>query len=258
MHEINLNADMAESWGAYTIGNDEALAPIVRTASLACGFHGGDWNTMHATCELAKRTGLSIGAHPAFNDVWGFGRRPIRMSEAEIERMVAYQIGALQGIAATAGIAVTHLKAHGALSNMAAVEISYARAIGRAIAAVDRRIIYMAQAATEMVRAAEELGLRFAREGFADRQYEDDLTLSPRSIPGTVIREPHLAAEQAVRMATKSEVVTRAGKTVKLEVDTICIHGDEPTAVPVAQAVRLALEGASVKVVSLPELSRFK
>jgi UPF0271 protein len=258
MNEINLNADMAEGWGAYQIGNDDALAPIVRSASLACGFHGGDWNTMYRMCEVARRTGLSIGAHPAFNDVWGFGRRAMRMSEAEIERMVAYQIGALQAVAGLAGMTVTHLKPHGALSNMAAVEIGYARAIGKAIAACDKRMIYVAQAATEMERAAKELGLPLAREGFADRQYEENLTLSPRSTPGAVIHEPRLAAEQAVRMATRGEVVARTGKVAKVEVDTICIHGDEPTAVAVGTAVRQSLEAAGVKVLPLPELAHLK
>lgn len=256
MTEINLNADMAESWGAYQIGNDEALSSIVRTASLACGFHGGDWNTMYRMCQVAKDTGMSIGAHPAFNDVWGFGRRAMRLPEDEVERMVAYQIGALQAVAGMVGMTVTHLKAHGALSNMAAVEIGYARAIGRAIKACDSRMIYVAQAATQMEVAARELGTRLAREGFADRQYEDDLTLSPRSIAGTVIRDPQAAAEQAIRMATKSEVVTRQGNVKRLEVDTICIHGDEPSAVEVGRAVRDGLEAAGVKVVPLPELTR--
>ncbi len=252
---INLNADMAEGWGIYDVGDDAALVRIVKSANVACGFHGGDWNTMHRLCLAAKEAGCSIGAHPGFNDLHGFGRRPIRMSADEIERMVAYQIGALQAIAsAYAGLQVTHLKAHGALSNMAQVEPDVARALGRAILAVDRRLIYVAQAGTEMERAAADLGLAMAREGFADRQYEDDLQLASRKIPGTVYRDPAQAAAQALMITTERRVITRSGRSVPLEADTICIHGDEPTGVAVAQAVRRELEQAGVEIVTLPEL----
>ena len=254
-HEINLNADMAEGWGAFDIGNDTALVKIVRSANVACGFHGGDWNTMHRLCEAAKQSGCSIGAHPGFNDLWGFGRRPIRMGAGDVERMIAYQIGALQAIAAYSGLKVTHLKVHGALSNMAATEPDYALAIGRAIKVVDRSIIYVAQAATEMERAALALGLKLAREGFADRQYEDDLTLASRAIAGTVYREPAKAAEQALRLVTEKRVIARSGKSIPLEVDTICIHGDEPTGVAVAEAVTSALNGAGVRILPLPEMT---
>lgn len=252
--QINLNADMAEGFGVFDIGNDAALVKIVRSANVACGFHGGDWNTMHRLCEAAKASGCSIGAHPGFNDLWGFGRRVIRMAAGDVERMVAYQIGALQAIATYSGLKVTHMKVHGALSNMAATDREYALAIGRAVKVVDASIIYVAQAATEMERAALTLGCRLAREGFADRQYEDNLTLASRSIPGTVIKDPKVAAEQALRMARDREVVARSGKVVKLEVETICIHGDEPTGVAVATAARAALEAAGIRIVTIPEM----
>ncbi len=251
---INLNADMAEGWGVYDIGDDMAMVRIVRSANVACGFHGGDWNTMHRLCMAAKEAGCSIGAHPGFNDLHGFGRRPITMPAAEIERMTAYQIGALAGIAAYAGLKVTHLKPHGALSNLAATDREIALAVGRAIKTVDPSIVYVAQAATEMERAAETLDLRMAREGFADRQYEDDLTLASRAIPGTVYRDPKQAAAQALMIATERCVVTRSGNTVPLEVETICIHGDEPTGVAVARAVRAGLEAAGVEIATIPEL----
>lgn len=251
---INLNADMAEGWGVYDIGDDMAMVRIVKSANVACGFHGGDWNTMHRLCMAAKEAGCSVGAHPGFNDLHGFGRRPIRMPPAEIERMTAYQIGALAGIAAYAGLKVTHLKPHGALSNMAATEPDIALAVGRAIKTVDPSIVFVAQAATEMERAATALGLPMAREGFADRQYEDDLQLASRAIPGTVYRDPALAAAQAVMIATEHRVVTRSGKTVPIEIETICIHGDEPTGVAVAKAVRARLEVAGVEIVTVPEL----
>jgi UPF0271 protein len=253
---INLNADVAEGWGAYDIGNDAELVKIIRSANVACGFHGGDWNTMHRFCLLAKEHGISVGAHPGFNDLWGFGRRQIKMKANDLEYMVAYQIGALQAIAAYAGLKVTHVKAHGALSNMAVEDESYALAIGRAIKAVDPAIIYLAQAATELEKAALKLGLPLAREGFADREYEDNLTLVSRAVPGAVIRDPRVAAAQALRMARDGDVVSRHGKVLKLEVDTICIHGDEPTAVAVGQAVKETIEINGIRIVPLPEVAR--
>jgi UPF0271 protein len=251
---INLNADIAEGWGAYDIGDDSALMKIIKSASVACGFHGGDHNTMHRICMLAKAEGVSIGAHPGFNDLWGFGRRQIRMSATDLEYMTAYQIGALQAIACYAGLKVTHLKAHGALSNMAAVEEGYAMALGRAIRTVDRDLIYVALAGSEMERAAQKLGLRVAREGFADRQYEADGNLASRSIPGTVYKDPKAALDQCLRMIESGEVMSRQGTKVKVAVDTICVHGDEPTEVMVAAEVRKGLDAAGVKVVTLPEM----
>src|SRR6516164_2687566 len=190
MATINLNADIAEGWGAYDIGNDAELMRVIKSASVACGFHAGDANTMHRLCMLAKDLGVSVGAHPGFNDLWGFGRRRIQMKPQDLELMVAYQIGALQAMAAYAGLKVTHLKAHGALNNMAAEDAAYAMAIGRAIQAVDRNIIYVALYGTEMQKAAEKLGLPMALEGFPDRRYADDGNLAARAIPGSVLKDP--------------------------------------------------------------------
>ena len=196
--QINLNADIAEGWGAYDIGNDAALMKIIESASVACGFHAGDPNTMHRLCMLAKEEGVSIGVHPGFNDLWGFGRRRIQMKPSDLELMVAYQIGALQAMACYANLKVTHLKPHGALNNMAAEDADYAMAIGRAIKTVDKDIIYVALYGSQMVKAAERLGLRVAREGFADRKYDDEGNLASRAIPGTVIRDPRVASEHVV------------------------------------------------------------
>lgn len=251
---INLNADMAEGYGAYDIGNDAALISIVRSASVACGFHGGDWMTMHRVCELAKANGTSIGAHPGFNDLWGFGRRQIKMAPAEVELMVAYQIGALQAVAAISGMNVTHVKVHGALNNMASADKSLALALGRAVKAVDPRLIFVVIAATEMEEAGNELGLVVAREGYADRQYEENLHLVSRQVAGAVITDPQAAAEQTLRIVAEGRVVARGGKVLPLEVDTICLHGDEPNAVAVAQAVTARLKGAGVEIVPLPEM----
>src|SRR5262245_21770894 len=251
---INLNGDIAEGWGAYDIGNDAELMTIIKSASVACGFHAGDPNTMHRLCMLAKENGVSIGVHPGFNDLWGFGRRRIQMKTADLEYMVAYQIGALQGIAAYAGLKVTHLKAHGALNNMAAEDEGYAMAIGRAIKAVDRRIIYVALSGSMMEKAARALGLPLACEGFPYRRYDDQGNLASRTIPGSVLKDPKEATVQALRMAQEGAVVSINGKRVKVKTDTMCVHGDEPTGVAIAAAIRAGLEGAGIAVVPLPEM----
>ena len=254
MATINLNADIAEGWGAYDIGNDAELMRVIKSASVACGFHAGDANTMHRLCMLAKDLGVSVGAHPGFNDLWGFGRRRIQMKPQDLELMVAYQIGALQAVAAYAGLKVTHLKAHGALNNMAAEDAAYAMAIGRAIKAVDRNIIYVALYGTEMQKAAEKLGLPMALEGFPDRRYADDGNLASRAIPGSVLKDPKAAAEQALRMVRDGEIIALNGKRIKVKLHTLCVHGDEATGVAVARAIRQALEAADVSVVPLTDM----
>ena len=251
---INLNADMGEGFGAYTIGNDDALLKIVRSANVACGFHGGDPNIMHRMVTRAREEGVSIGAHPGFNDLWGFGRRRIDMNLGDLEYAIAYQIGALQAIASYAGVTVTHLKPHGALNNMAAEEIDIAMAIGRAIKTVDSTMIYVALAGSKMEQAAEQLGLPLAREGFADRLYDDDGNLTSRKLEGAVIKDPAVATEHVIRMARDGEIISRNGKSLSRKIETICVHGDEPTAVAIAQAVRDGLQEAGIDVVPLTEM----
>ncbi|MSO85327.1 MAG: 5-oxoprolinase subunit PxpA [Rhodospirillales bacterium] len=252
---INLNADMGEGFGAWDMGNDEALLGIVTSANVACGFHAGDPTVMHGLVTRAKKRGVSVGAHPGFNDIWGFGRRRIDMKPADLEYMIAYQIGALQGIAAYAGTRVTHVKPHGALYNMASENEDYALAIGRGIKTVDPKLIYVLLSGSVMEKAAEKLGLTYAREGFVDRLYEDDGNLTSRKIEGAVIRDPKLAAERVVRMVLDGELTSRQGKKIKCRVDSLCVHGDEPTAVAVATAARDALVAAGVRVVPLPEMN---
>ncbi len=252
--KINLNADMGEGFGAYDMGDDAGLMKIVRSASIACGFHAGDPVTMQRWVRAAAEAGVSIGAHPGFNDLWGFGRRRIDMPASDVEYMVAYQIGALQAMAAYAGAKVTHVKAHGALNNMAAESPELALAIGRAIKTIDPSIIYVALAGSEMERAGDKLGLPVAKEGFADRLYEDDGNLTSRKIPGSVIHDPAVAAERVVRMAKEGVIVSRNGKRIERRIHTVCVHGDEPSAVRLAGAVRQALEAAGVAVVPLTEM----
>ena len=252
--EINLNADMGEGHGVYDIGDDESLLKIIRSANVACRFHAGDPTVMHRLVLRARDEGVSIGAHPGFNDLSGFGRRRIDMRPEELEHSISYQIGALQAMAAYANLKVTHVKPHGALNNMAAENRELADAIGRAIKTVDPAIIYVALAGSEMQKSGEALGLTVACEGFADRQYDDDGNLTSRKIEGSVIRDPEVARDRVVKMVREQAVTSRGGKKIPLRIDSICVHGDEPTAVAVARAVRDGLEAAGVTIVPLPEM----
>lgn len=252
--KINLNADMAEGFGAYDIGDDNGILKIIGSANIACGFHAGDPLTMRRVVENAKREGVTVGVHPGFNDLWGFGRRRIDMRPDDLEYMVAYQIGALQAMASYSNVKVTHLKPHGALNNMAAENKEYAMAIGRAIKAVDPSIIYLALSGSEMEKAGRSLGLRVALEGFCDRQYEDDGNLTSRKIPGSVFKDPAVATKQVVDMVVHNFITSRSGKQIPCKVHSLCVHGDEPTAVALARQVREGLEKAGVKMVTLPEM----
>jgi len=251
---INLNADMAEGFGAYDVGDDAGILKIIGSANIACGFHAGDPRVMRNVVREAKRLGVTIGAHPGFNDLWGFGRRRIDMRPDDLEYMVAYQIGALQAMAAYEGERVTHLKPHGALNNMAAEDAEYALAIGRAIKAVDPRIIYVALAGSEMEKAGRKLGLPVAIEGFCDRQYDDDGNLTSRKIAGAVLHDAEEIKNRVVQMVLNEEIVSRHGKHLPRRIDSLCVHGDEPTAVLAARAVRQGLEAAGVQVLPLPAM----
>lgn len=251
---VNLNADMGEGFGAYDIGDDNAILKIIRSANIACGFHAGDPVTMRRVVEQAKKEGVSIGAHPGFNDLWGFGRRRIQMKPSDLENLIAYQIGGMQAMAAVCGEKVTHVKPHGALNNMAAEDPEYAMAIGRAIKAVDKDLIYVALSGSEMEKAAIKLDMPLAREGFCDRLYDENGNLVSRSIPGSVIHDPKVATEHVVRMVVEGEILTTSGKRIKRRVDSLCVHGDEPTAVALAGMVRSGLEAAGVRILPLTEM----
>lgn len=252
--KININADLGEGYGAYDIGDDAQLLDIVATANVACGFHGGDPSVMRRTMEAAAARGVSIGAHPGFNDLWGFGRRAIRMKPDEIEHMVAYQIGAALGVATLVGAEISHVKAHGALNNMACVEPDYARAIARAVKSVDPDLIHLVLPDTELERRSLDVGCRTALEAFVDRNYEADGLLTSRSVAGAVLKDPEIAAARAVAMVRESAVTARTGERVELRFDSLCVHGDEPTAVAVARAARDALIAAEVEILPLPAM----
>ena len=244
--QIDLNADIGEGFGAYRMGHDEELLGIVTSANVACGFHAGDATIMHGLALRASELGVGLGAHPGFDDLWGFGRRAIAMDARDLEYLVAYQIGAMQAFAAYSRAPLRHVKPHGALYTVAAKEEPYASAIARAIKSIDANLILVGLPGSKMHRAADAQGLRFAREGFCDRLYRDDGSLTPRSLAGAVTGDPAAAATQALRLARDGEAVTQSGARLKLEVDTLCVHGDEPGAVGVAIAVRSVLERAGL------------
>jgi len=252
---IDLNCDMGESFGAWTMGNDAAMLEIVTSANVACGFHAGDPLVMAETAARAKANGVDIGAHPGFMDLWGFGRRQIRGdTPADIEKMLAYQIGALQAVAALAGHRVSHVKAHGALANMAAVEADLALAIGRAIKGVDAALVYVVMPGSELERAGAKLGLRMAREIYADRTYDDTGNLTPRKQPGAVLHDAAVAAERVAEMVREGVIVSASGKRIPVAIDTVCVHGDNPAAVEMARAVRARLEASGVALRPMREI----
>jgi len=248
---IDLNCDVGESYGVYRVGNDEALMPLITSANIACGYHAGDPVVMDRTVRLAARHGVGIGAHPGFPDLLGFGRRRMHLAPDEIENYVLYQVGALAAFARSVGAELAHVKPHGALYNMAAKDIEMARAIVRGVARVDPNLIVVGLAGAALVEAAREAGMRVASEGFADRAYNSDGTLRSRRLPGAVIEEPELAAERAVRIVRDGTVVAYTGEEIPLHVDTLCVHGDTPTAVEIVRTMRRKLEEAGIEVATL-------
>src|ERR1700757_5281069 len=249
MSSIDLNCDLGESFGRWVMGNDEAMIELATSVNVACGFHAGDADIMRRTVELAKARGVSVGAHPGYRDLHGFGRRPFPgMKAAEIENLVAYQIGALQAIATAAGHKVTHVKAHGALSNVACEDDTTAQAIANAIKAVDPNLVFVVLANSRLVQAGERANLPMVHEVFADRAYEDDGNLVSRRKPGAVLHDGKAIAERVVRMVQDGAVVSVTGKVIKMRTDTVCIHGDTPGAVDIARDLRQALKGAKIDV----------
>jgi 5-oxoprolinase (ATP-hydrolysing) subunit A len=248
MHSIDLNCDCGESFGAYVIGDDAAMLNIVTSANVACGFHGGDPEVMARTFRLAKDNGVAVGAHPSFPDLQGFGRRRLPFSAGEIERLVAYQIGAAQALAAYVGHRLTHVKPHGALSNIASEEPEIAHAIARATKAVDPKLIFLAIASTQLERAGDAAGLAVAREIYADRSYRDDGLLVSRALPDAVLHDPATIAARVVTMIEEKAVVTASGKRRPTQIDSVCVHGDTPDAVAIAQGVRAALTKSGISL----------
>ena len=248
---INLNSDLGEAFGAWPMGDDAAMLDIVAAANIACGFHAGDPMVMTRTVKAALAKGVGIGAHPSYPDLQGFGRRPMTLSLAEIEAIMAYQIGALAGIAAANGGRVSHVKPHGALNNLAAVDAAVARAVARAIKAVDPALIFLAPTGSAMVKAGRAEGLAVAEEVFADRNYDDDGNLVPRSHPDAMIHDPAQAAANVLGMVRTGSLRAVSGKVITCKAHSVCVHGDDPGAVALARALKAALRDAGIEIVSL-------
>jgi UPF0271 protein len=252
--KIDLNSDVGESFGAYRIGLDEEVIPLISSANIGCGFHGGDPSVMRQTVALAQEHGVALGAHPGFPDLIGFGRRKIDATLEEIRDYVTYQIGALQAFATMQNMKLQHVKAHGALYNMAEQDVRIWEAIAQVIAGIDRQLILVAIAGPmreEVKEIGRRYGIRVAFEFFADRAYNRDGSLVSRREPGAVIHDPQQAAERVLKMVTEKRIVAKDGADIEVIADTICVHGDNPAAVRLTKQIRESLMASGVEVVPM-------
>ena len=245
---IDLNADVGEGFGAYPLGNDGALLKLVSSANIACGFHAGDPAVLERTVALAIEGGASIGAHPGYPDLQGFGRRSLAFSEAETYGAVLYQIGALSAFVRAAGRELAHVKAHGALYNDAAKDPARARGIARAVRAAGPRLVLVGPPGCEMEKAAADVGIPYAREFFADRAYQDDGSLVPRSRPGAVIHDEDECVRRVLCMIEEGTVRSIEGRDIPVKADTVCLHGDNPEAVAFASWLVKALTERGIAI----------
>ena len=246
---VDLNSDLGEGFGPWKMGDDLALLDIVTTVNLACGFHAGDPNIMRSTAEAAMARGVSVGAHPGFQDLIGFGRRRLPgLSIRELENLIAYQVGACQATCALAGYHMSHVKTHGALGNMCAENDELAMAVARAIKAVDPDLAFMVMPGVATERAAMKHGIRPIMEVYADRTYDDDFNLTNRSLPGAVIHDSEVAVARALKMISRGQIESVSGKTLDARIDSICVHGDNPAAIALGRNLREGLESSGVAV----------
>lgn len=252
--QLNINADMGESFGPWVMGNDSALLDVIASANLACGLHAGDPLVMQGAVRAARDAGVSIGAHPGFADLNGFGRRPMSLSDGELCALMQYQIGALQAIGRAEGLPVTHVKPHGALNNMACADRALADVLAGAMAALDPALILLAPAESALAKAGQAAGLPVALEVFADRTYEADGQLSPRSIEGSVLHDPEAARDHVSAMVKAGGIVTRHNEVIESPFHSICVHGDGRSAVRTARLVREALEDAGHQIAGLDKM----
>lgn len=253
MNRVDLNSDMGESFGVYKLGLDEEVIKFISSANIACGFHAGDPVVMDYTVKLAKQNGVGIGAHPSFPDLSGFGRRKIEFDPDELEKYIIYQIGALMAFCLGNGAELQHVKAHGSLNNMASTDEKLAMAIATAIKKVDRNLIFVAPACSSMYKAGKEAGIKVASEVFADRAYNPDGTLVSRKLTGAVIKDPDKAAERAIKMIKDCRITAVDGSEFEVEVDTICVHGDNPEAINLVKKIREELRKEDIRVMPMRE-----
>lgn len=251
MYYVDLNSDLGESFGNYSLGMDEEILKYVSSANVACGWHAGDAMVMAKTVALAKENGVAVGAHPGFPDLMGFGRRNMAVTPEEAKAYTKYQLGALMAFTESCGMKIQHLKAHGALYNMAAVDENLAIAICEGVYEVNKNIILMGLAGSKMITAAQKVGLRAASEVFADRAYNDDGTLVSRKMEGSMIKDKDLAISRTVRMVKEGKVTTITGKDIDIKADSVCVHGDNPKALEFVKNIRETLEREGITIKNL-------
>lgn len=254
MYRVDLNSDLGESFGRYTLGSDDQIIPLITSANVACGFHASDPVVMKKTIEMAREAGIHVGAHPGYPDLMGFGRRNMTISPAEAKAYTLYQIGALDAFCKAAGLEMQHVKPHGAFYNMAAKDYKLAHGICEAIAEYNPKLILMALSGSEMIRAAEDCGLRAASEVFADRAYEEDGTLVNRSKEGAMITDEDEAIARVVRMIKEQKVTAITGKDIPLKADSICVHGDGAKALAFVAKIRETLTKEGIEICPLAKM----
>ena len=253
MYRVDLNSDLGESFGAYTIGCDDLVIPMISSANVACGFHASDPVVMKKTIAMAKEAGIQVGAHPGYPDLMGFGRRNMVITPDEAKAYTTYQLGALYAFCHSAGIELQHVKPHGALYNMAAKDYALAKGICEAIAEFDRSLIVMALSGGELLHAAQDMGLRVASEVFADRAYEEDGTLVNRKKLGAMITDEEEAIARVVRMVKEGKVTAITGKDISIQADSVCVHGDGPKALAFVTRIREKLTEEGIDIIPLKD-----
>ena len=252
--KVDLNCDLGESFGNYKIGGDDKIIPLISSANVACGFHAGDPVVMKKTIETAKKNNIGIGAHPGFLDLMGFGRREMKISIDEAKAYVLYQLGALGAFCKSEGVKLQHVKPHGALYNMAAKDYKLSRAIYEAVAEFDNSLIILGLSGSETLKAAKDLGLKYASEVFADRAYEEDGSLVARSKEGAMIHDENEAIERVVKMIKEQKVTSITGKEIPIKADSICVHGDGEKALLFVKKIQEKLESENILIQKLSEI----
>ncbi len=255
--EININCDLGESSHLHTTKNDPLLLKIVNSASIACGYHAGDKTTMEKTIEISKKNKVSIGAHPSFNDRENFGRKRMNLTSKEITKLIVEQINILSELASKKGVVVTHVKPHGALNNMACEDYNLAKIISESIIQVNKELIFLVPAGSQMEKVGKKLGMKVAAEIFADRNYEDDGSLVSRSKKNAMITNPEIAKKHIIKMVENQALNCHSGKQISCDIDSICVHGDGENAVSTAKEISKGLIEAGVTLMPLDKMKKF-
>lgn len=254
MYRVDLNSDLGESFGRYTLGMDDKVIPLITSANVACGFHASDPVVMEKTIAMAAEAGIRVGAHPGYPDLMGFGRRNMKISPAEAKAYTLYQIGALDAFCKAKGLKLQHVKPHGAFYNMAAKDYELSKGICEAIAAYDKNLIVLALSGGELARAAADMGLRTALEVFADRAYEEDGTLVDRRKEGAMVTDEDVAIARVVRMVKEQKVTAITGRDIPIRADSICVHGDGVKALAFVEKIRKTFEAEGIEICCLDQL----